>query len=117
QYLQEARAQADLLVVGLNSDASIKSVKGQSRPINPQDARALVLAALQTVDYLTFFDEPTPLHLIEAVRPDVLVKGADYRKDQVVGADLVESYGGRVHLAGLREGYSTTRILQKLGAA
>jgi len=104
-------------VVGLNSDASIKSVKGHSRPINTQDARALVLAALQAVDTITLFDEPTPLALIEAVRPDVLVKGADYRKDQVVGAALVESYGGRVHLAPLREGYSTTRILQKLGAA
>jgi D-beta-D-heptose 7-phosphate kinase/D-beta-D-heptose 1-phosphate adenosyltransferase len=117
QYLQEARDQADLLVVGLNSDASIKSVKGHSRPINTQDARALVLAALQAVDYITLFDEATPLALVEAIRPDVLVKGADYRKDQVVGAALVESYGGRVHLASLREGYSTTRILQKLGAA
>jgi D-beta-D-heptose 7-phosphate kinase/D-beta-D-heptose 1-phosphate adenosyltransferase len=117
QYLQEARTQADLLVVGLNSDASIKSVKGHSRPVNSQDGRALVLAALQAVDYITLFDEPTPLALIEAVRPDVLVKGADYRKDQVVGAAFVESYGGRLHLAPLREGYSTTRILQKLGAA
>ncbi len=117
QYLQEARAQADLLVVGLNSDASVQSLKGHGRPVHPQDARALVLAGLQAVDYLTFFDEPTPLALIEAVHPDVLVKGGDYHKDQVVGAALVESYGGRVHLAGLREGFSTTRILQKLGAA
>jgi D-beta-D-heptose 7-phosphate kinase/D-beta-D-heptose 1-phosphate adenosyltransferase len=117
QYLQEARDQADVLVVGLNSDVSVQSVKGHGRPINPQDARALVLAALQAVDYITLFDESTPLALIEAVRPDVLVKGADYRKDQVVGATFVESYRGRVHLAPLREGYSTTRILQKLGAA
>src|SRR5262249_7596208 len=76
-YLQEARAQADVLVVGLNSDASIRSLKGPGRPINSQDARALVLAGLQAVDYLNVFDEPTPLALIEAVRPDVLVKGAD----------------------------------------
>ncbi|HLJ91804.1 MAG TPA: D-glycero-beta-D-manno-heptose 1-phosphate adenylyltransferase [Gemmataceae bacterium] len=117
QFLQEARAQADLLVVGLNSDASVQSLKGHGRPVHPQDARALVLAGLQAVDYLTFFDEPMPLALIEAVHPDVLVKGGDYRKDQVVGAALVESYGGRVHLTGLREGFSTTRILQKLGAA
>jgi len=117
QYLQEARDQADLLVVGLNSDASVKAVKGPGRPINPQDARALVLAALQAVDYITLFDEPTPLPLIEAVRPDVMVKGADYRKDQVVGAALVESYGGRIHLAAVREGCSTTRILQSLAAA
>jgi D-beta-D-heptose 7-phosphate kinase/D-beta-D-heptose 1-phosphate adenosyltransferase len=117
QYLREARAQADLLVVGLNSDASVRSLKGHNRPINSQEARALVLAGLQAVDYITFFDEPTPLALIEALRPDVLVKGADYGKDQVVGAEFVESYGGRVHLASLREGYSTTGTLQKLGAA
>lgn len=117
EYLQEARSQAELLIVGLNSDASIRSIKGTGRPLHSQDARALVLAALQVVDYITLFDEPTPLALIETVRPDVLVKGADYRKEQVVGAALVESYGGRVHLAALREGYSTTRILQQLGAA
>ena len=117
QYLQEARAQADLLVIGLNSDAGVRALKGTGRPINPVEARAHVLAALQMVDYLTIFDEPTPLELIQALRPEVLVKGADYRKDQVVGADLVESYGGRVHLAALREGYSTTRLLQTLTAA
>jgi D-beta-D-heptose 7-phosphate kinase/D-beta-D-heptose 1-phosphate adenosyltransferase len=117
QYLQEARAQADLLVVGLNSDASIRGLKGPGRPINSVGARSLVLSALQAVDYVTVFDEPTPLELITAVRPDVLVKGADYRKSEVVGADFVESLGGRVHLAALREGYSTTNILQRLQAA
>jgi D-beta-D-heptose 7-phosphate kinase/D-beta-D-heptose 1-phosphate adenosyltransferase len=117
QYLQEARAQADLLVVGLNSDASVRALKGPSRPVNSAEARAQVLAALEAVDYLTVFDESTPLELIRALRPDVLVKGADYRPDEVVGADLVASYGGRVHLAALREGYSTTRLLQRLGAA
>jgi D-beta-D-heptose 7-phosphate kinase/D-beta-D-heptose 1-phosphate adenosyltransferase len=117
QYLQEAHAQADLLVVGLNSDTSVQALKGPGRPIHPQEARALVLAGLQAVDYLTIFSETTPLALIQALRPDVLVKGADYRKEEVVGAQFVESYGGRVHLAPLREGYSTTRILQKLGAA
>jgi D-beta-D-heptose 7-phosphate kinase/D-beta-D-heptose 1-phosphate adenosyltransferase len=80
-------------------------------------ARAQVLAGLQAVDYVTIFEEPTPLSLISALRPNVLVKGADYQKHDVVGADLVESYGGRVHLAPLREGFSTTRILQRLGAA
>lgn len=117
QYLAEARAQADFLVVGLNSDFGVRQLKGPTRPHNPQDARAAVLAALEAVDLLTVFDEPTPLELIGAVQPDVLVKGADYRRDQVVGADVVESYGGRVHLAQLREGYSTTRLLQRLGAA
>jgi D-beta-D-heptose 7-phosphate kinase/D-beta-D-heptose 1-phosphate adenosyltransferase len=76
-----------------------------------------VLAALQAVDYVTIFEEPTPLALIEALRPDVLVKGADYRRDEVVGANFVESYGGRVHLVSLKEGFSTTKILQHLGAA
>jgi D-beta-D-heptose 7-phosphate kinase/D-beta-D-heptose 1-phosphate adenosyltransferase len=117
QYLQEARAQADVLVVGLNSDTSIRALKGPGRPINPVAARTLVLSALQAVDYVTVFDEPTPLELIQAIRPDVLVKGADYRKSEVVGADFVESHGGRVHLAALREGYSTTNILRRLEAA
>jgi D-beta-D-heptose 7-phosphate kinase/D-beta-D-heptose 1-phosphate adenosyltransferase len=117
QYLQEARAQADLLVVGLNSDSGVRMLKGPMRPVHDAAARALVLGALEMVDYVTVFDEPTPLELIRALRPDVLVKGADYRRDEVVGADLVESYGGRVHLAALREGLSTTRLLQRLGAA
>jgi D-beta-D-heptose 7-phosphate kinase/D-beta-D-heptose 1-phosphate adenosyltransferase len=117
QCLQEARAQADLLVVGLNSDAAIKSLKRHGRPVHTQHARAFVLAGLQAVDYITLFDEPTPIALIEMMRPDVLVKGADYRKDEVVGAALVESYGGRVHLAAFQKDHSTTQILQKLGAA
>jgi D-beta-D-heptose 7-phosphate kinase/D-beta-D-heptose 1-phosphate adenosyltransferase len=117
QYLNEARAQADLLVVGLNTDASVRGLKGPARPHNPQDARAAVLAALECVDLVTLFDEATLLELIRAVMPDVLVKGADYARDQVVGADVVESNGGRVHLAAVREGFSTTRILQRLGAA
>ncbi len=117
RYLQEGREQADLLVVGLNSDASVRALKGPDRPVNSVEARALVLAALEAVDYLVVFDEATPLELIRAIRPDVLVKGADYRREDVVGADYVESYGGRVYLAPLREGYSTTRLLQRLGAA
>src|SRR5256886_11310614 len=117
QYLQEARAQADFLVVGLNGDAGVRALKGPGRPVNPVESRALVLAGLEAVDYLTVFDEATPLELIQALRPDVLVKGADYHPDEVVGADLVASYGGRVYLAPLREGYSTTRLLQRLGAA
>jgi D-beta-D-heptose 7-phosphate kinase/D-beta-D-heptose 1-phosphate adenosyltransferase len=110
QYLTEAREQADILVVGVNSDTSVRALKGTGRPINPLDDRALVLSALEAVDYLTVFDESTPLELIRAVRPDVLVKG-------------VESYGGRVHLAQLRrpggdtQSYSTTRLLRQLGAA
>src|SRR3989442_14759102 len=117
QYLQEARAQADLLVIGLNSDASVKTLKGEGRPVNSAAARAQVLAALQAVDYVTLFDEITPVDLIRSLRPDVLVKGADYRKDQVAGGEYVESYGGRVHLAAFWDGYSTTRMLQQLRAA
>jgi D-beta-D-heptose 7-phosphate kinase / D-beta-D-heptose 1-phosphate adenosyltransferase len=117
QYLREARRQADVLVVGLNSDASVRALKGPGRPINPLDARAFVLGSLESVDYVTVFDEATPLELIQTLRPDVLVKGADYRREEVVGADFVEASGGRVHLAQLREGYSTTRLLQLLDAA
>jgi D-beta-D-heptose 7-phosphate kinase/D-beta-D-heptose 1-phosphate adenosyltransferase len=116
QYLTEARTQADCLVVGLNTDASVRGLKGPGRPVNSEDARAAVLAGLEFVDYLVLFDDATPIELIRAVKPDVLVKGADYRKDQVVGADLVESYGGRVHLAGLRQGYSTTKLIQQMRA-
>jgi len=117
RLLQEARSQADLLIVGLNSDASVRSLKGPSRPLYSAEARASVLAALQAVDYVTVFEETTPLSLIQAVKPDVLVKGADYRRQEVVGAEFVESYGGRVHLVALREGYSTTGIIKKLQAA
>lgn len=117
QYLQEARRQADVLVVGLNTDASVRSIKGPDRPVNSMDARAVVLAGLHAVDYVTPFDAATPIELIEAIRPDVLVKGADYAKGDVIGAELVESYGGRVHLAALRDGCSTTGLLQRLRAA
>jgi D-beta-D-heptose 7-phosphate kinase/D-beta-D-heptose 1-phosphate adenosyltransferase len=117
QYLNEARAQGNCLVVGLNTDASVRNLKGPGRPVNSEDARAAVLAGLGSVDYLVLFDDPTPLELIRAIRPDVLVKGADYRKEQVVGADVVESYGGRVHLAGVREGYSTSKIIQQMRVA
>lgn len=117
QYLAEARAQADFLVVGMNSDDSVRRLKGPTRPANPQEARAEVLAALQSVDLICIFNESTPLELIQELMPDVLVKGADYHRDQVVGADLVEAAGGRVHLAELRPGYSSTRILQRLEAA
>lgn len=117
QYLQEAREQADCLIVGLNSDSSLRLLKGADRPVNLVDARAFVLAAMQSVDYVVVFDDPTPKRLIEAIRPDVLVKGADYSRNRVVGADLVESYGGRVHLAVFREGFSTTSTLRKIEAA
>jgi D-beta-D-heptose 7-phosphate kinase/D-beta-D-heptose 1-phosphate adenosyltransferase len=117
QYLQEARAQADVLVVGLNSDASIRSLKGMSRPLQTLAARALVLAGLQAVDFVTVFEDATPIRLLEALKPDVLVKGADYRHDQASGADFVESYGGHIHLAPLKHGFSTTHLIEKMRAA
>jgi D-beta-D-heptose 7-phosphate kinase/D-beta-D-heptose 1-phosphate adenosyltransferase len=116
-YLHEARQQADCLVVGLNSDAGVRQLKGPSRPVNPVEARALVLAALQDIDHVTIFADATPLALIQAVRPDVLVKGADYQRSEVVGGDWVESIGGRVHLAGLKDGFSTTSVIDRLKAA
>ncbi len=117
EYLEEARAQADVLVVGLNSDTSVQLLKGPARPVNDQEARSVVLAGLQAVDFVTIFEESTPLALIKAIRPDVLIKGADYQKADVVGGAFVESYGGRVYLAPVRGGYSTSNILRKLGAA
>jgi D-beta-D-heptose 7-phosphate kinase/D-beta-D-heptose 1-phosphate adenosyltransferase len=117
QYLAEAKAQADALVVAVNSDASVRGLKGPGRPLNSVEARVAVLAGLQSVDYVTIFNEPTPLRLIEAVKPDVLVKGADYLKEQVVGGDFVEQHGGRVHLAVLRDGFSTTTLIEKMKAA
>jgi D-beta-D-heptose 7-phosphate kinase/D-beta-D-heptose 1-phosphate adenosyltransferase len=117
QYLAEARRQADCLVVALNSDASVRQLKGPTRPLNSDKDRALVLAGLQDVDYVTIFADATPTAVIEALRPDVLVKGADYRKSDVVGAEFVESYGGRVHLAELRAGFSTTNLIERMKAA
>ncbi len=117
QYLAEARRQADCLVVGLNSDSSVRQLKGPTRPVNPVEARALVLAGLQDVDFVTIFADATPLALIQAVRPEVLVKGSDYQKSEVVGVECVESYGGRVHLAELRNGFSTTGIIERMRAA
>ncbi len=117
QYLQEARAQGDVLVVALNSDASVRALKGKTRPVQPLAARSLVLASMQAVDYVSVFEDATPMHLIQAIRPDVLVKGADYRKDEVVGSEFVESYGGRVHLAMLHQGHSTTNIIERMRAA
>ncbi len=115
-YLARARSWCDRLVVGLNSDASVRALKGEGRPVNDLEGRALVLAGLGCVDLVAPFDAPTPLALIEAVRPDVLVKGADYTEAQVVGADLVRGWGGEVRLAPLVEGASTTGVIARVRA-
>ncbi|MCS6921966.1 MAG: D-glycero-beta-D-manno-heptose-7-phosphate kinase [Elioraea sp.] len=112
--LEQARAACDRLVVGLNSDASVRRLKGPGRPVQQEAARAAVLASLADVDLVTIFDEDTPIELIRLLRPDVLVKGADYTLEQVVGADLVRSWGGRVLLADLLPGNSTTATIARL---
>lgn len=112
--LKQARAACDKLIVGLNSDASVKALKGEDRPIQHELTRAQVLAALETVDGVMLFDESTPITLIETILPDVLIKGADYRLDQVVGADIVMRNGGRVVLAELLPGNSTTATVERL---
>jgi D-beta-D-heptose 7-phosphate kinase/D-beta-D-heptose 1-phosphate adenosyltransferase len=112
--LRQARSHCDKLIVGLNSDASVSRLKGPSRPIQKQDARAQVLAALQDVDAVVLFDEDTPMRLITALLPDVLVKGADYTVETVVGADLVTAAGGRVVLAQLEAGFSTTQTVASI---
>jgi D-beta-D-heptose 7-phosphate kinase/D-beta-D-heptose 1-phosphate adenosyltransferase len=113
--LGQARAACDRLIVGLNTDASVGRLKGPQRPVQDEVARAIVLASLGVVDLVVLFGEDTPLDLIRALRPDVLVKGADYRIDQVVGGDLVQSWGGEVKLAELSPGQSTTRTIARMG--
>jgi D-beta-D-heptose 7-phosphate kinase/D-beta-D-heptose 1-phosphate adenosyltransferase len=114
RYLKQAREAGDVLVLALNSDASVRMIKGEKRPIVPQQERAEVLSALRSVDYVTFFDEATPLSLIEYLRPDLLVKGADWREEDVAGRDQVVSWGGKIVLIPLVEGASTTNIIEKI---
>lgn len=115
-YLAQARSWCDRLVVALNSDASVRALKGEGRPVNDLESRAVVIGGLASVDRVTAFDDPTPIRLIERLRPDVLVKGADYTRETVVGADLVESWGGEVRLASFTDGFSTTRTLERIAA-
>ncbi len=117
-YLEEAAAQGDVLFLGLNSDRSVRQLKGPTRPVRGQAERAAVLSALTHVDYVLIFDDPTPIKQIEAIRPDVLVKGGDYRDrpDEIPGKTFVESYGGKLYLTGMVEGVSTTAILRSVAA-
>ncbi len=115
-YLKKARALGDTLVVGLNSDASVRRIKGRQRPINAQADRAQILASLYFVDYVTVFGEPTPDTLIRALKPDILAKGADWKAPDIAGGDFVRSYGGRVARIPLVKGYSTTATIRKLGS-
>ena len=113
-YLADAKELGDKLVVGLNSDASVRRLKGETRPINGQKERATLLAALNCIDAVVVFDEDTPENLIKNIRPDFLVKGGDYTFETIVGADFVSSYGGSVKTIPLVENFSTTNILKRL---
>ncbi len=115
RYLQEARRLGDLLFVGVNSDRSVKVLKGPSRPLQIEDDRAEILAALEAVDFVAIFDEETPEKLIHRVRPDVLVKGGDWAVSQIVGGSFVQSYGGEVISLSFVDGRSTTKIIEKMG--
>jgi D-beta-D-heptose 7-phosphate kinase/D-beta-D-heptose 1-phosphate adenosyltransferase len=114
QLLLEAAELGDKLVLGLNTDASVKRLKGEGRPVNDEQSRALIMAAQLYVDAVTLFDEDTPLELIQAIHPDVIVKGGDYTPETVVGNDFVTSYGGKVVIIPTVEGFSTTSIINRM---
>jgi len=114
EYLTKAKEFGDVLIVGLNSDTSVKRLKGKDRPINSESDRARILDALKPVDYVVIFEEDTPLRLIQMVKPDVLVKGGDYKVEEIVGSEYVMSYGGKVEIIPFVEGKSTTKIIQKI---
>ncbi len=113
-YLSEAKRLGDILIVGLNTDASARRLKGKGRPVQSQRDRAAVLLALRSVDFVVLFSEDTPAELIKRVRPDVLVKGADYKLTEIIGADLVRSYGGTVKRIRLTPGRSTSSLVKKM---
>jgi len=114
KYLQDARAKGDCLVVAVNSDSSIKKIKAKNRPVISQVDRIRVLAALSCVDFVVLFNQDNPLVLIKALKPDILIKGSDWSKDRIVGADFVQSYGGKVMTVNLVKGRSTSAIIEKI---
>jgi D-beta-D-heptose 7-phosphate kinase/D-beta-D-heptose 1-phosphate adenosyltransferase len=114
RYLREAKKTADILVLALNSDRSVRSIKGERRPIVPEEERADVMAALEMVDYVTVFDEDTPGELIAFLEPDVLIKGGDWSAETVVGRDVIKRRGGKIVIVPLTEGVSTTNVIGKV---
>ncbi len=112
-YLSKAKDLGTVLVIGLNSDASVSALKGPGRPVNDQQARAEVLGALSVVDYIVIFNQPTPLDLINSIKPHILVKGGDYKEDNIVGGPEVISWGGKVVTVPILEGYSTSSIISR----
>jgi D-glycero-beta-D-manno-heptose 1-phosphate adenylyltransferase len=113
-YLSRAADLGDVLVVGLNTDVSVRRLKGDDRPVNDQHARAILLAALGFVDAVVYFDEDTPLSLVSAIQPDVLVKGGDYREEEIIGSEIVKAKNGKVVAIEFLKGYSTSAIIQKI---
>jgi D-beta-D-heptose 7-phosphate kinase/D-beta-D-heptose 1-phosphate adenosyltransferase len=117
RYLQDARSEGDALIVGVNSDRSVREIKGPDRPITPEAERAEVVGSLASVDAVFIFDEADPAHVIERLQPDVLAKGADWAADRIIGREIVEARGGRVVRIPLAEGYSSSAIIKKILAA
>lgn len=114
KYLEKAKRLADILIVAVNSDSSVKKIKGNGRPVNNQFARVGVLSALSLIDYLVIFNEDTPLKLIKLIKPDVLIKGGDWKVESIAGAEIVKSYDGKVVTIPYLNGYSTTRLIEKI---
>ncbi|MDP8259257.1 MAG: D-glycero-beta-D-manno-heptose 1-phosphate adenylyltransferase [Candidatus Aadella gelida] len=114
RYLRSAKDECDILIVGMNSDSSVRSIKGDSRPVNLEHDRMEVLAALECVDLITLFEEDTPQKLIEELGPDILFKGGDWKEDEIAGAAYVKKNGGRVKIIGYEEGYSTTNTIKRM---
>lgn len=113
-YLAKARDLGDKLIIGLNTDLSVSSIKGPTRPIQDEKSRAIILASMQFVDAIVYFSDPTPYELIKAIQPDILVKGADYKPEDIVGYDIVKAKGGEIITLTYLEGYSTTNIITKI---
>lgn len=114
ELLKEAKSLGDVLVVAINSDSSVKKIKDAKRPINSAKDRALVLSAIEFIDFISIFNQPTPAQIIKKLKPDVLVKGTDWKKDEIVGKDFIESKGGKVYSIPLAKGYSTTNLINKI---
>lgn len=112
--LQEAKKMGDVLIVGINSDKSVEKIKGEKRPILKEDERSFIIDNIKGVDYVVIFDEETPENLIKEIEPDILVKGGDYREEEIVGAEFVKKRGGRVVIVPYLEGFSTTRIIRRI---
>ena len=115
-YLAKARSLGDILIIGLNTDASVKKIKGENRPVNNEWARGLLLASLNFVDAIVYFNEDTPYDLIKKIQPDVLAKGRDYKPEEIVGYDILVAKGGKVETLDFLEGYSTTELIRKIKA-